>query len=181
MENRGIFRVHQFEKVEQFCITVGNIEESKQMHQEMLCCAEDFHKALGIPYRVVNIVSGELNDAAMIKYDLEGWFPGQGEYRELVSCSNCTDFQSRALDIRCRSHDGGSVRLAHVHMLNATLSATGRGMCCILETHQTHDGVRVPEKLVPYMGGMTFIPFVRPPRDVAGGEGAQKVKGGGAA
>merc|ERR1712100_597075 len=117
--------------------------------------------------------SGELNDAAMMKYDLEGWFPGQGKYRELVSCSNCTDFQSRALDVRYRSHrvDGdnkSTVHLAHVHMLNSTLTATGRGICCLLETHQTHNGINVPNALVPYMGGMTFIPFVRGPRDVDG-------------
>lgn len=177
-DNRGIFRVHQFEKVEQFCITKGDLEESKRMHQEMLQCAEDFHKALGIAYRVVNIVSGELNDAAMIKYDLEGWFPGQGQYRELVSCSNCTDFQSRALDVRYRAHKAdnknSTVQLAHVHMLNSTLTATGRAICCILETYQTPDGVQVPESLVPYMGGTTFIPFVRGPRDIEGGVGVPK-------
>lgn len=166
VENRGIFRVHQFEKVEQFCITVGDVEMSKEMHQEMLRTAEEFHKALGIPYRVVNIVSGELNDAAMLKYDLEGWFPGQARYRELVSCSNCTDFQARAMDVRCRMHkaDGAhasKVELSHVHMLNSTLTATGRGICCILENYQTSDGVNIPEALVPFMGGMTFLPFVR--------------------
>jgi hypothetical protein len=141
------------------------------MHHEMLQCAQDFHEALGIAYRVVNIVSGELNDAAMIKYDLEGWFPGQGQYRELVSCSNCTDFQSRALDVRCRMHrvdheNKSTVHQTHVHMLNSTLTATGRGICCILETYQTSDGVHVPEVLVPHMGGTTFIPFVRGPREV---------------
>jgi len=142
------------------------------MHQEMLRCAEDFHKALGIPYRVVNIVSGELNDAAMIKYDLEGWFPGQGRYRELVSCSNCTDFQARAMDVRCRKHKVGAktstVELSHVHMLNSTLTATGRAICCILETYQTSDGVNIPGGLVPFMGGITFLPFVRPPRTIDG-------------
>lgn len=170
VDNRGIFRVHQFEKIEQFCITVGDLAESKKMHQEMLQCAEEFHKVLGIPYRVVNIVSGELNDAAVMKYDLEGWFPGQGQYRELVSCSNCTDFQSRALDVRCRAHrlDEGksTVQLSHVHMLNSTLTATGRGICCILETYQTPDGVIVPDALVPFMGGTKFIPFVRGPREL---------------
>merc|ERR1712008_213168 len=105
LDNRGIFRVHQFEKIEQFCITVGCLEDSRHMHMEMLRCAEEFHQALGLAYRVVNIVSGELNDAAVMKFDLEGWFPGQGTYREMVSCSNCTDFQSRAMDIRHRTHD----------------------------------------------------------------------------
>merc|ERR1712100_121718 len=148
--------------------------ESRKMHQEMLRCAQYFHEALGIAYRVVNIVSGELNDAAMIKYDLEGWFPGQGQYRELVSCSNCTDFQSRALDVRYRSHHVGhdnksTVHLANVHMLNSTLTATGRGICCILETYQTPEGVRVPDVLVPFMAGTTFLPFVRGPREVRDG------------
>jgi hypothetical protein len=161
--------VHQFEKIEQFCITTGDLGESKKMHQEMLHCAEDFYKALGIAYRVVNIVSGELNDAAAIKYDLEGWFPGQAQYRELVSCSNCTDFQSRAMDVRCRAHkvdehNASKVELSHVHMLNSTLAATGRCICCILETYQTSDGVNVPEALVPFMGGTTFMPFVRESR-----------------
>merc|ERR1719229_328809 len=99
----------------------------------MLQCAEDFHKTLGIPYRVVRVVSGELNDAATIKCDLEGWFSGQGAYRELVSCSNCTDFQSRALDIRHRTREKV---YSNVHMLNSTLTATGRGICCILEAYQ---------------------------------------------
>merc|ERR1712079_850422 len=119
----------------------------------------------------MGIVSGDLDDAAMIKYDLEGWFPGQGEYRELVSCSNCTDFQSRALDIRCRAHEVDEkhmsrIRLSHVHMLNATLTATGRGICCLLETYQTPKGVRVPDVLVPFMGGTLFLPFVRGPREL---------------
>jgi len=169
---RGIFRVHQFEKIEQFCITAASPAESQKMHKEMIHCAEEFHKTLGLTYRVVNVVSGELNDAATVKYDLEGWFPGQGAYRELVSCSNCTDFQSRALDIRCRACDAGKAgpqpALAHVHMLNSTLTATGRGLCCILETHQTPEGVRVPEVLVPFMGGTDFLPFVRAPRTSAG-------------
>mmetsp|Transcript_45537 Transcript_45537/g.90224 ORF Transcript_45537/g.90224 Transcript_45537/m.90224 type:complete len:573 (+) Transcript_45537:44-1762(+) len=172
VDNRGIFRVHQFEKIEQFCITVGCVRDSQQMHQEMLRCAEEFHQALGLAYRVVNIVSGKLNDAAIMKYDLEGWFPGQGKYRELVSCSNCTDFQSRAMDIRQRTHEAKEVkecnkgktsetRLSHVHMLNSTLTATGRGICCILETYQTPTGVHVPEALVPFMNGTTFLPFKR--------------------
>lgn len=168
---RGIFRVHQFEKVEQVCITAGDLEESSRMHKQMMRCAEEFHESLGIPYRVINIVSGELNDAATIKYDLEGWFPGQGAYRELVSCSNCTDFQSRALDIRCRSPQNAH---SHVHMLNSTLTATGRGICCILETFQEPDGVRVPEVLIPFMGGLKFLPFVREPRDVSRGSHVQR-------
>jgi len=100
-DNWGIFRVHQFEKIEQFCITEP--EKSWEMHEEMLKVAEEFYQSLGIAYRVVVIVSGALNKAASKKYDLEGWFPAFGEFRELVSCSNCTDYQSRALEIRCGS------------------------------------------------------------------------------
>jgi len=94
----GIFRIHQFEKVEQFCYTAP--EKSWEMHEEMSKLAEEFYRSLELPYRVVNICSGELNDAAARKYDLEAWFPGYNAYRELVSCSNCTDYQSRALKVR---------------------------------------------------------------------------------
>ncbi|WOL15277.1 serine--tRNA ligase [Canna indica] len=95
----GIFRVHQFEKIEQFCITSPNDNDSWEMHEEMLRHSEDFYKELKLPYQVVAIVSGALNDAAAKKYDLEGWFPASKTYRELVSCSNCTDYQSRRLGI----------------------------------------------------------------------------------
>jgi seryl-tRNA synthetase len=95
----GIFRVHQFEKIEQFAIT--DPASSWEMHEQMIKTACEFYEALGLPYRVINIVSGELNNAAAKKYDLEGWFPAFAEYRELVSASNCTDYQSRAMEIRC--------------------------------------------------------------------------------
>ncbi|PIA40197.1 hypothetical protein AQUCO_02500121v1 [Aquilegia coerulea] len=98
----GIFRVHQFEKVEQFCITSPDDNKSWEMLEEMITNSEEFYKELNIPYRVVSIVSGALNDAAAKKYDLEAWFPASKTYRELVSCSNCTDYQSRALNIRYR-------------------------------------------------------------------------------
>jgi seryl-tRNA synthetase len=94
----GLFRVHQFEKVEQFVLT--DPEKSWEEHERMLSISEEFYKSLGLPYRVVSIVSGALNNAAAKKYDLEAWFPFQSEYKELVSCSNCTDYQSRRLDIR---------------------------------------------------------------------------------
>ena len=110
-----------------------------------------------LPYRVVNIVSGELNDAAAKKYDLEAWFPGYDTYRELVSSSNCTDYQSRALDVRLQLK-GGKEKV-YVHMLNATLCATERTMCCILENYQTEEGVKIPEVLQPFMGNKTFIPY----------------------
>eukprot|EP00500_Bicosoecida_sp_ms1_P000223 CAMPEP_0203812020 /NCGR_PEP_ID=MMETSP0115-20131106/3909_1 /ASSEMBLY_ACC=CAM_ASM_000227 /TAXON_ID=33651 /ORGANISM="Bicosoecid sp, Strain ms1" /LENGTH=485 /DNA_ID=CAMNT_0050720857 /DNA_START=38 /DNA_END=1491 /DNA_ORIENTATION=- len=154
----GIFRVHQFEKVEQFCITTP--EESAAMQDEMIATAEEFYQSLGLAYHVVNIVSGELNNAAAKKLDLEAWFPGYNAYRELVSCSNCLDYQSRGMEIRCGSKKEGEREKRYVHMLNATLVATTRTLCCILENYQTADGVRVPDVLVPFTGGVTFFPFV---------------------
>lgn len=156
----GIFRVHQFEKVEQFCVTTP--DKSWEMHEEMIAAAEEFYQSLELPYRVVSIVAGALNDAAAKKYDLEAWFPGYADFRELVSCSNCTDFQARSLDIRLGHKKEVSASAANkpfVHMLNATLVATQRCMCCILENYQTPTGVRVPRALVPYMGGQEFLHF----------------------
>ena len=171
---RGIFRVHQFEKVEQFCITKDDLEVSQEEQQRMLQTAKDFYDSLGIAYRVVCLVSGELNDAAIKKYDLEGWFPGQQTYRELVSCSNCTDYQARGVGARCgmkkQDKNDLTARASYVHMLNSTLCATGRGICCILENYQTEDGVNVPEVLQPYMGGIDFMPFVRGPMEATKGE-----------
>jgi seryl-tRNA synthetase len=96
----GIFRVHQFEKVEQFVICECDLEKSQAIQEQMITAAEEFYKSLGFPYQVISIVSGALNNAAIKKYDLEAWFPGYNAYRELVSCSNCTDYQSRAMEIR---------------------------------------------------------------------------------
>jgi len=157
----GIFRVHQFEKIEQFVIT--NPEESWEMMDKMKGCAEEFYQSLNIPYEVVNIVSGELNNAAAKKYDLEGWFPTLGVYRELVSCSNCTDYQSRAMETRYLGAKVDDGKKHYVHMLNATLCATSRVICCILENYQDEDGIHVPPILRNYMGGLEFIPFVRCP------------------
>lgn len=157
----GIFRVHQFDKIEQFVIVEGDLEASQAKHEEMLGMAEEFYQSLGFPYHVINIVSGALNNAAAKKYDLECWFPGYGDYRELVSCSNCTDYQSRAMEVRCGIKKLGDREKKYVHMLNSTLCATGRAICCLLENYQEADGVRVPEVLVPFMGGITFMPFVR--------------------
>jgi seryl-tRNA synthetase len=171
---RGIFRVHQFEKIEQFCITNDDFEVSSKEQIRMKEAAEDFYKSLGFPYRVVCLVSGELNDAAVKKYDLEAWFPGQGAYRELVSCSNCTDYQARGVGTRCGSKQGAqgdmNARASYAHFLNSTLCATGRGICCLLENYQTEDGVKVPDVLVPFMGGMDFLPFVRGPLETTKGE-----------
>ena len=120
----GIFRVHQFEKVEQFVICAPDGNASWAMMEELLGNAEEFYQALGLPYRVINIVSGELNNAAAKKYDLEAWFPASRTHRELVSCSNCTDYQARRLDIRLRTFKGpgGEAKKEYVHMLNGTLS-----------------------------------------------------------
>lgn len=170
---RGIFRVHQFDKIEQFCVTHDDFEVSSKEQLRMRTIAEDFYKSLGFPYRVVCLVSGELNDAAVKKYDLEAWFPGQQAYRELVSCSNCTDYQARGVGARCgakKAQKGLEDRASYVHFLNSTLCATGRGICCLLENYQTPDGVKVPDVLVPYMGGIDFFPFVRGPREATKGE-----------
>ena len=189
----GIFRVHQFEKVEQFHVTSPADGASWRHLDEMLATAEGFYQKLGLPYQacerawgwrwmgvggsglglrahagrtldggpasapaptlvlphtvslqVVNIVSGELNSAAAKKYDLEAHFPASGAFRELVSCSNCTDYQARALEVRLRTPKapGLEARKEYVHMLNCTLAATERTLCCVLENHQTPDGVR---------------------------------------
>ncbi|KAK6915561.1 Aminoacyl-tRNA synthetase, class II (G/ P/ S/T) [Dillenia turbinata] len=166
----GIFRVHQFEKVEQFCLTSPNGNDSWEMHEEMIKNSEDFYKMLKIPYQVVAIVSGALNDAAAKKYDLEGWYPASSTYRELVSCSNCTDYQSRRLEIRYGQKKGNEQAKQYVHLLNSTLTATERTMCCILENYQKEDGVEIPEVLQPFMGGKTFIPFQNKPTTDAKGK-----------
>eukprot|EP00163_Fabomonas_tropica_P015038 TRINITY_DN273_c0_g1_i2.p1 TRINITY_DN273_c0_g1~~TRINITY_DN273_c0_g1_i2.p1 ORF type:complete len:405 (+),score=163.75 TRINITY_DN273_c0_g1_i2:409-1623(+) len=158
----GIFRVHQFEKVEQFCITSPDDDASWKMQEEMLLNSEDFLKELGIPYRVVTIVSGALNNAAAKKWDVEAWFPGSKAFRELVSCSNCTDYQSRRMGIRYgQTKKAADTEKKYVHMLNSTLTATERTLCCILENYQTEEGINVPECLKPWMHGIEFIPFVR--------------------
>ncbi|KAL8404082.1 hypothetical protein RB594_009078 [Gaeumannomyces avenae] len=163
----GTFRVHQFEKVEQFCIT--DPEKSWEMFDEMIANSEEFYKGLGLPYRVVSIVSGALNNAAAKKFDLEAWFPFQGEYKELVSCSNCTDYQSRSLDIRFGTKTQTTTKKSYVHCLNSTLTATSRTMCCLLENYQTETGFKVPEPLRKYLpGAPDFIPFTRElPKDLA--------------
>ncbi len=124
-------------KVEQFVFT--DPDSSWQAFDEMIGAAEEFYKSLELPYRVVAIVSGALNNAAAKKYDLEAWFPFQGEYKELVSCSNCTDYQSRSLEIRCGTKTQTDIRKKYVHLLNCTLCATGRALCCIVENYQTDE------------------------------------------
>lgn len=147
VDTNGIFRVHQFEKVEQFCVT--DEESSYEMMEQMLQNAQDFYNSLGIQYRVVSIVSGALNNAASKKYDIEGWFAGSGKFRELVSCSNTTDYFSKRL--RCKN---GKNKLCH--MLNSTLYANTRTICCLLEMGQTESGIQIPDVLVPYFGKNTI-------------------------
>ncbi|KCZ79177.1 serine-tRNA ligase [Anncaliia algerae PRA339] len=154
-DNRGIFRVHQFDKIEQFVICAPS--DSKNFFKEMVETAEEFYKSLEISYKVVSIVSGEMNNAAAIKYDIEALFPHGKRYRELVSCSNCTDYQSRNGEIR---YGKGKVNgnKEYVHMLNATLCAVQRTLCCLVENYQTSDGIIVPEVLRKFYGS-DFIPY----------------------
>ncbi|KAF6017285.1 hypothetical protein EB796_024414 [Bugula neritina] len=170
-DTRGIFRVHQFEKIEQFCIT--DPEKSWEEFDFMISNAEEFYKLLKIPYQIVNIVSGPhsnrtqcsaLNDAAAKKLDLEAWFPGSNAFRELVSCSNCTDYQSRRLQVRFGETKKMNESAVYCHMLNATMCAVTRVICCILENYQEEDGVVVPDVLRPWMPKKYSekIPFVRP-------------------
>lgn len=155
IDTLGIFRVHQFEKVEQFVFCTA--EESKKIHEELIQNAELIYQKLGIPYRVISIVSSALNDNASIKYDLEAWFPGSGTYRELVSCTNCLDYQAHKLNTRYGVH-GDSESKKFCHTLNSTAIATERTICCILENYQEPNGtVRIPEVLIPYMNGKTII------------------------
>ncbi len=134
-DTRGIFRVHQFDKVEMFCFV--DPEQSPAEHERLLAIEESILQELEIPYRVLAISVGDLGASAAKKYDCEAWLPGQGRYRELTSCSNTTDYQARRLDIRYRGPDG---RPAHVHTLNGTAVAVGRTIIALLENGQREDG-----------------------------------------
>jgi seryl-tRNA synthetase len=154
-DTQGIFRVHQFDKVEMFAFVEP--EESEAEHERLLAIEEEILGALGIPYRVVNIAVDDLGNSAAKKYDLEAWLPGQGRFRELTSCSNTTDFQARRLDIRYRAAEGASPR--HVHTLNGTAVAVGRTIIAIAENHQREDGtVAVPAALHGYGAPETISP-----------------------
>lgn len=158
----GIFRVHQFEKIEQFVVTSPKDLKSWEAMEDMIKYSEEFYDSLKLSYQVVAIVSGKLNNAAAKKLDLEAWFPASQTYRELVSCSNCTDYQARRMETRYVGSGKQNENVKeYVHMLNSTLCATTRTMCCIVENYQTPDGVNIPEVLQPYMGGVKFIPFVK--------------------
>ncbi len=147
-DTKGIFRVHQFHKVEQFVFCKP--EESWEWHEKLLENAEKLWQGLGIPYRVVNICTGDLGVVAAKKYDLEAWMPAQGKYREMVSCSNCTDWQSYRLKIRFRRRKTGERE--YVHTLNSTAIASTRAITAILENYQEPDGsVKIPKVLRPYL------------------------------
>ncbi|MBI4261348.1 MAG: serine--tRNA ligase [Actinobacteria bacterium] len=145
-DTRGMFRVHQFDKVEMFSFV--RPEDSGEEHDLILSIEEELVGGLGLPYRVVNVCTGELGASATKKYDIEAWFPGQGRYREITSCSNTTDYQARRLETRVRREDGNRP----VHTLNGTAVAMSRTIIAIVENHQRQDGsVALPESLHPYL------------------------------
>jgi seryl-tRNA synthetase len=150
---RGLFRVHQFNKLEMYVLTLP--EASNAMHEQILSIEEEIWQALGIPYHIINIASGDLGAPATKKYDLEYWSPVDGAYRELTSCSNCTDFQARNLNIRVRRQNG---KVEVLHTLNGTAVSLARSLIAVIEHYQTEDGkLRVPEVLIPYMWGREIL------------------------
>ena len=158
-DTRGIFRTHQFNKIEQFIFCKP--EESWQMHEELLKNAEELVQKLGIPYRVVNVCTGDIGTVAAKKYDIEAWMPAQNAYREIISCSNCTDYQARRLNIKYREKEGSPPK-EFVHTLNSTALATGRTIVAILENYQQEDGsIVVPEVLRKYMCNIRKIELKR--------------------
>jgi seryl-tRNA synthetase len=149
-DTRGIFRTHQFNKIEQFIFCKP--EDSTKLHEELLQNAEELLQKLELPYRVVNVCTGDIGIVASKKYDIEAWMPAQNGYREVVSCSNCTDYQGRRLGIRYREKEGAPPK-AFVHTLNSTAIATGRTIVAILENNQQEDGtINIPTVLRKYMG-----------------------------
>ncbi len=151
-DTKGIFRVHQFNKIEQ--IVLCKPEDSWKFHEEMIKNASDLFESLGLHCRVVNVCTGDIGTVAAKKYDLEAWMPVQDTFREMVSCSNCTDYQARRLGIRYRTPEGNRF----VHTLNSTAIATTRALVAILENFQEKDGsVAIPKVLIPYMNGKTKI------------------------
>lgn len=167
-DTKGIFRVHNFNKVEQFVFCLP--EESWDWHERLIRNAEELFRGLGIPYRVVNICSGELGDVAAKRYDLEVWMPAQGRYREAVSCSNCLDWQSYRLNIRYAKKRGMPTE-GYVHTLNSTAIATSRAITAILENFQEPDGtVKIPKVLRKYLEHIDGAPTdeIRPVRILRG-------------
>ena len=154
-DTRGIFRTHQFNKIEQFIFCKP--EDSAKLHEELLQNAEDILQKIGLAYRVVNVCTGDIGTVAAKKYDIEAWMPAQNGYREVVSCSNCTDYQGRRLGIKYREKEGAPPK-GIVHTLNSTAIATGRTMVAILENNQQPDGsINIPEALRKYMGNREKI------------------------
>ena len=154
--SKGLYRVHQFSKLEMFIICLP--EDSDVFHDELLAIEEEIYSGLGLAYRVVDTCTGDLGAPAYRKFDIEAWMPGrgeEGEYGEVTSTSNCTDYQSRNLNVRYKDDDGKS---KFVHMLNGTAVALSRAVVAVLENYQREDGsIEIPEALRPYMGGRTEI------------------------
>ncbi len=153
--SKGLYRVHQFSKLEMFILCEPS--QSDAFHEQLLAIEEEIFQGLELAYRVVDTCTGDLGAPAYRKFDIEAWMPGrgdEGEYGEVTSTSNCTDYQSRSLGIRYKDDDG---KVQFVHMLNGTAVAVSRAMVAVLENHQMEDGtIRVPKKLVPYMGKETI-------------------------
>ena len=146
---RGLFRVHQFNKLEMYAFCLP--EQSKEMHEKILAIEEDIWQGLGVPYHVINIAAGDLGAPAAKKYDMEYWSPVNQKYQEITSCSNCTDFQARACNVRVRRKDG---TVEFVHTLNGTAIPLARALVVMLENYATEGGkFKVPEVLRPYLGG----------------------------
>lgn len=155
-DTKGIFRVHQFNKVEQFVFCLP--EHSWEWHEKLIANAEELWQGLGIPYRIVNICTGDLGIVAAKKYDLEAWMPAQAKYREMVSCSNCTDWQSYRLNIRYAEERGKPTK-GFVHTLNSTAIATTRAITAIIENFQLEDGrVEIPRVLRKYVEPVESAP-----------------------
>jgi len=154
-DTRGIFRTHQFNKIEQFVFCKP--EDSWKIHEELIQNAEEIIQKLALPYRIVNVCTGDIGTVAAKKYDVEAWMPAQNAYREIISCSNCTDYQARRLNIKYREKEGEAPK-GFVHTLNSTAIATGRTIVAILENYQQEDGsVIIPQALRKYMNGITKI------------------------
>jgi seryl-tRNA synthetase len=155
LDTKGLFRVHQFTKVEQFVFC--RPEDSWTIHEELLANAEELFSGLGLPYRVVNICTGDIGTVAAKKYDIEVWMPRENAYKEVVSCSNCTSYQAVRLNIRVRDKKDFESK-QHIHTLNSTAIATSRVIRAILENNQQSDGsVEVPEVLRIYMNNGKFL------------------------
>jgi len=153
-DTRGMIRQHQFEKVE--LVHIVQAKESERAHEELVSNAEKILQKLNLAYRTIVLCTGDMGFSAAKTYDIEVWLPGQGAYREISSCSNCSDFQARRMKSRVRNPDTGKTEL--VHTLNGSGLAVGRTLIAVLENYQQRDGsIRIPGALQPYMGGQEVI------------------------